>query len=482
MAAMKSAIYRIILLAIVTVAIVGLDYVAGFVKDTAAIREASGMFRREAAPLLLRARHLIPDVDHRFTLVAREDPEFTGNPNDPRLFRTNGLGTIVHGKVPTAGEDVVRILFLGGSTTEGNEVDEAFRFPGLVGDLLSEGSETRFIGLNLGVRGNTSRDSVNLLINHPAVRQADYVVLMHNINDRLFLSLQGSYDAMLNRIGQTSWAVVKVSVSGAIASLWDYLSHRSNMLFLLRYKVLNENPWTGEHAAAVVDERAIDYSDPHFADSERAFRDNLRLYVAIANALGKRPILMTQPIGRPAKEHDKFNAVIRSFAQESDTLLIDLDASLPKDRRWLFLSDDIHLNNQGSRAIAELITENLRPVFLGTQQRAIVALGATELRFDRCLGPPDQIEDVAPGLRRLLLRETGRYPVFSPDERYIFFQRWTGAREIIVSYNRDTGAYSSLSPDTPAISDRYPTVITGAGQGGPTIAFARKRIARSALS
>src|SRR5262245_56931256 len=163
----KRISFRLVLLLLVSLILLGLDYIDGFIDESSIIRESSRMFRAEATPLLLKTRQLIPNITHNYGAGERNDSEFLESSDAPRQFRTNDVGTIIGSEERIETADATYILFLGGSTTETNEVDEPFRFPYLVGNLLSKQSNRTFIGINLGVRGNTSRDSINLLMNHP---------------------------------------------------------------------------------------------------------------------------------------------------------------------------------------------------------------------------------------------------------------------------------------------------------------------------
>ena len=184
--------FRILSIALPVLFLVLMDIILGSYEDTAIIKESSRMFRSEAISLPLMTRTLTPNINHRYHLVLRNDPHFKGDHNSPRLLRTQEDGTIINSKTLTTASHKNSILFLGGSTTECNEVDEEFRFPTLVGNIMSEEDSDAYRGINLGVRGNTSHDSTNLLLNHPIADQAQIVVLMNNINDRLFLANRGS--------------------------------------------------------------------------------------------------------------------------------------------------------------------------------------------------------------------------------------------------------------------------------------------------
>ena len=88
------------------------------------------------------------------------------------------------------------MITFGGSTTESNEADIQYRFPSVVREKLIE-SSVDAIAINAGVR-NTSHDSLIALLSRPGTEDSDYIFLMHNINDRLFLDYKNSYKTMPN--------------------------------------------------------------------------------------------------------------------------------------------------------------------------------------------------------------------------------------------------------------------------------------------
>ncbi len=463
------------LVVIPTVVLIILDMIAGSIGETREIRNSSRMFRNEAIPLFLKTKNLLPSIKHYYQYGTREDPRYQGDPNAPRIFRTDDYGTIVSGPETHDVPPEQRILFLGGSSTECNEVDEEFRFPGFVGKLLSDVSGKSFKGINLGVRGNTSRDSVNLLLNHPAARTAKTVVLMHNINDRLLLALRGSYDSPVDGPAPTKWSAVSSAVEGTWVSLWNYLSHRSNLLFLLRYKVFDANPWTGEQIQeGAINEDTIDFRDAQLERSTEEFRTSLRTFVAVARAMGKQPVLMTQVLGKKSEPQKAFNQVTREIAAESKITLIDIEGVLNGHQQGLFLPDDIHLNNEGSRVIARIITDSLKSQLLGVMSTE-EPFNRSVLGFDLsvCQPPPKDDNTFLPGPRRLLLRQSGRYPVLSHDGRFLLFQRWTGEKEVVELFDRKTGTYRTLSPAVDKVEDRH-AVFFHSPDGRLRITFGRK--------
>jgi len=370
----KITLFRLALVCFLILLFLGLDYVGGFVDHTAIVRESSRSFRSEVAPLFLKTRQLIPNINHEYRVAERRDPEFPGRDDDPRRFRTDSAGTII-GSEPREQSrqfNSTYILFLGGSTTESNEVDEPFRFPALVGQMLSTELGRPFVGLNLGVRANTSRDSINLVLNHPVTRKAAYIVMMHNINDRLLLALNGSYDARLVDVGVGTWPAVVDEARVLLNVFWDFISYRSNILFLLRYRFLEANPFTGERPPTVVDNRAIDYTDKDLEKHGEMFRESIALFVTLTRSMRKTPILMTQIVGQSSLQQGYFNDIIRAVAKETNTMLIDLDVLLTGQRRLMFLIDDIHFNNVGSRLAADVIAAQLGPFFAVRRQESAI--------------------------------------------------------------------------------------------------------------
>jgi len=367
------------------------------------------------------------------------------------------------------------ILFLGGSTTETNEVAERFRFPYLSARLLSERSSQVFQGLNLGVRGNTSRDSTILLLTHPAVRAADYVVLMHNINDRLLLAVKGGYNAPLGNAGTGSWSQVAGSAGGFLSSLWDYASYRSNLLFLLRNTVFGMNPWTGERAQGVVSETSIDFPDFNLPEHRKLFSQSLRVFVQVVRALGKTPVLLTQPLGHDSAQHAAFNETIRRVATEEDVALIDLADHFSKGEPWVFLADGIHFSDEGSKAVSKIIARSFTSTASRQEYASPKASGAYPMRFDQCLPPPGISHPVKPGPARPLLRMRGRYPVFSYDERRIFLQSREDHSTVIYVYNRDQNTYRRLAGGNNQGDARHGVPTTKLAHGEDGVLFGLTR-------
>ena len=351
----RDRVFKLIAGLIVCASILLLDFLVGYVKDTRIFRQVTFTFKTEVAPLSTTTLHLLPKLDDSYP---QEDPHQDG----PRYVRTDKYGLLVgpdYGVSPDASE---KILFLGGSTTENNEVDEEFRFPYLAAKIVSEISGKPYYGVNGGVRGHTSQNSINLYLNHPSplIAESKKVVVMHNINDRLRLAIFNGYKSNIEDPPQISLRYSSNQISGLIYSAWKWLSFQSNILYLIdvsMQRALSDK----STPAAVINERTLD-SNPDVNKSHLdLYKENLKTLIAIIRSKDKTPYLMTQPLAKDSKGQSSFNAVVRQVAASEGVRLIDLAAFIDKHPQpeQLFFPDGIHFNNGGSSIAAKYIATEL---------------------------------------------------------------------------------------------------------------------------
>jgi len=466
----RVAFWIVIFLAVVTFFLL-VDIFLGKITHTALIRQNSQRFRSEAAYLPLTTKNLVPNIDHKY--YDDDQPART-----PRSFRTDEYGTIIGPNNNISKEDELVLLFLGGSTTETNEVDEQYRFPALIEKILNDEYGLKVSTRNSGIRGHTVLDSIQLLLNHSTFKSANYVFLMHNINDRLRLATQGGYHVSLSSYAPTSNDNLLMFASSFLNTIWDYISYRSNIIFVIRTRITNFNPFAGETNNPIVSEDSIDFADPHLDSSIDEFKKYLKVFVSTAKAFNQTPILMTQPLGRLSTPQAEFNDVIRDIGEEEDVLVIELDKSLPSDRNWLFLSDDIHLNNDGSTAVAQIIAGKVAKI-LGSKvegsNREINSPVDLEVLRNRSLHSPKEGISFKAGPRHILIGRHGRYPSFFSDKKRVLFQAQENDHGIILFYDVTKNEYIRLSASNITYNDRHPVIIDEEKDGSFTIAFGTDR-------
>lgn len=212
----------------------------------------------------------------------------------------------------------LKIVFLGGSTTECLYMEPQERFPFLVGDRLEKKLNQKVNSYNGGVSANDSLHSINILLNKVIPMKPDWVILMHNVNDLNVLRSQGTY-----------WT--KQGVKSPIQTAKNVFT---------RYEFGPKNRGYVEK------------------EIRQAFARNLETFIAICRIQAINPVLMTQ-VSRVAKDplFYEFNQIIRTVAHQHNILLIDLARHIPPTIENLY--DDYHYTAKGANQVANLISEEL---------------------------------------------------------------------------------------------------------------------------
>lgn len=211
----------------------------------------------------------------------------------------------------------LKIVFLGGSTTECLYMEEHERFPYLVGRSLEKITGKKVNSYNGGVSANESMHSINILLNKVLALEPNIVVLMHNINDLVMLRSQGSY-----------WYT---------DSLKSHVQTAKNV-FATEYP---------PHTHAMDEAKFI-----------REFQRNLRIFIAICRIRDIQPVLMTQA-NRVENDplYHRFNQEIRNVGKQEGVLVIDLAKEVPSTPEYLY--DSYHFTRQGAQLAAETIVNGM---------------------------------------------------------------------------------------------------------------------------
>lgn len=258
------------------------------------------------------------------------------------------------------------VLFLGGSTTECEAVQEPLRFPALTCSLLADDG-LRVRCLNAARSGNCLQDSINILLNHALPDAPDFAVVMNATNDVGILSRPAGYGLRAART---------LTISDALGVPAGRLSSWSSLAGICRRSL----------EQAQIEPRVV---VPGADGKTRAipaepFRARLRAFVRLCRSVGVVPILMTEPqaIRRTILtpewsdkgNQDVFNEVIRGVAREESSALVDLAADMEElhpgwDRSLDLLYDGVHVTDAGSRFYAERIVAVLEPLLRGVAPR-----------------------------------------------------------------------------------------------------------------
>jgi lysophospholipase L1-like esterase len=258
------------------------------------------------------------------------------------------------------------VAFLGGSTTVCTVVQEELRFPARVSYLI-EKKGLKVNTLNSAKSGNTTHDSINVLLNHIVEDKPDVVVLMEASNDIGVLQSK-SYQP---RMGETE------SFSHAIRFGLQKASSTSYFMGLFRKWVTSEKP-------------RPDANPLHREKRETAqiprdeYERRLRAFVRISRAFSIEPVLMTQPLANirnvftpdwvDPRNQEVFNHIIRTVGAEEGAVVIDLVRHLIEDvedwnQHMNIFYDGVHVTDRGSEVYAEYIAERLYDEVLARRLR-----------------------------------------------------------------------------------------------------------------
>lgn len=258
----------------------------------------------------------------------------------PIRFRTGPEGDVL----PFTNSGSV-VVFAGGSTTECFDVQEDLRFPSLTGAILRGHYGASVSTRNWGVRGHTTQDTLTLLIYRLRYIRPKLLVVMHNINDRSWLTHHDQYEASewtsLSQLEEWIHSLKRCSALAYYALQWA----QSREIISSRFP--------GDHRTRIG--TTFELQLKH----EAQFAQNLRLIETCAATLGIRVVFMTQALRDFDAGQSRYNQIIRDVCTASKTPLIDLATAFDGQSADAFFEDGVHLSACGSRYAAELIAPQL---------------------------------------------------------------------------------------------------------------------------
>ncbi len=321
----------------------------------------------------IRLRERNPEF-HAYVYPARNEMQYIdGLDSGNKLLRTDRNGFIMPSNIHK--DPDINIVFLGGSTTEGEFVDENNRFPYVVGRTIEEKTGLKVNSFNSGMYGNNTLHTINILLNKIVPMKPDIAIMMHNINDLSILMHEqthwnsNSTRSPIATINYYSGALRKIK-NATIPNLSRELKFHINSVFSSNLS-LDEFHNTRDIKLIVSPDKIIEQ-----------FERNLRLFVSICKIYNITPILMTQfnrfseepdkvvldSIRQPLKKfgmtyeeyralYNALNASIINIASNNKILVIDLESKTPKTNKYMY--DSIHLNNVGSLHVTKVISDEL---------------------------------------------------------------------------------------------------------------------------
>lgn len=338
-----------------------------------------------------------PDIRLQF----RPDPNIMPGVSGPTVYTTNALG--MRGAEPEE-TDRIKILILGGSTTECLYLNDDEAWPWLVQKQLEKKLGLKTWTGNVGRSGHTSRNNafqaVHLIDQNPDI---DALIVLAGINDLAIKLERGDGFSPFNletakyrdKVFQHSFSIIPPGASELSffrgLALWQYYraakkSKKINEVEIEDTDGRNYVKRREERSAAGRFLSAL----PDLADGLEDFASQLRKIAAHGKAKEIPIVFLTQPglwhdempvelsrllwFGKSgtsgqgnlplyystaalAKALDLYNQAILRVCRETDAYCIDIAKHIPKDTRAFY--DDVHFNENGALMVAELVADGL---------------------------------------------------------------------------------------------------------------------------
>jgi hypothetical protein len=299
----------------------------------------------------------------------------------------------------------VTLAFLGASTSECRYVAEDLRFPCLTGTLLEKELNIKINSYNAARSGNHTLHSIDVLLNKVLPVNPQIVIMMHNINDLVILLYEKSYwhknsaRSLIIDINKevNCFKVLRDRYIPNLAAALRNLDYRVRSIF--KSKEL-PGPAPGNDEFAQVRGQKVEF-DPTKVTEQ--FAMNLQTFIYCCQARKVTPVLMTMAsrlkpipdkvIGEGFKVQeaqmqikyaqykglfDRFNEALRRKAEENGVLLIDLAREIPPEKEYMY--DVVHFTELGSRRVAEIVAEKLKPLVAAQLQQKVTLSSTNSLK------------------------------------------------------------------------------------------------------
>jgi lysophospholipase L1-like esterase len=333
--------------------------------------------------------------------VFRPSPGIMPGVEGPARFFVGSLG--LRGDELGADDDL-RVLAVGGSTTECLYLDQGEAWPQRLQVELARLQHRRpWVG-NAGRSGLNARDHL-VQLRHllPQLPRMDVVVLLVGLNDMMLaLAQDEAWDAgFLDREGAEAELLARAFDVRPLAEEHGLPFHRRTALWRLIERMRAEllpartqdtageryRSWREHRASAA---RWRTELPGHVEAALDEYRQSLRSLIATCRERGAVPLLVTQPAmwrsdlpehldallwmggvgdyqSEPGHEYytpaalargmELYNRALLEVAGDEEVNAFDLAAAMPRDASAFY--DDVHFNEAGARRVAELLARHM---------------------------------------------------------------------------------------------------------------------------
>ena len=279
-----------------------------------------------------------------------------------------------------------RIIALGGSTTRCNRLEEQYRYPQVLEDILSEAYPSRKITvLNAGMDWYTTQHSLINYITYCSDFNPDLVVVMHSIND-IYRSFESPFFTMGEYNDRYS-NFYGPAINGARPPAPE--TFEKNLLKQLYYSFMNLTDTTTSVSNEFLSQIIGSEEDIPFEKyrSYKPFKKYFSKLFHYLNSDSVECVLVLQPSiykkTMTQAEYDRlwfgkldcfengvypspaslamamkeFNSAAKKIADDNSIDVVDGATNIPKTLDYF--TDDVHYTNKGASKLAELVAEQI---------------------------------------------------------------------------------------------------------------------------
>ena len=332
------------------------------------------------------------------------NPQYSPGIQGPSVYQVNSIGVRAR-ELSGTREEQLRILAVGGSTTEGLVTDQARVWTQLLEDRLGVRlGRSAWVG-NVGRSGLNSRHHAVQIPHLAEVYDPDMIIVLVGVNDFIarlsqheaydpdYMEKDGSREALMRRAFKVHpnqgivWAEDPWYKRTRLWGLMRTLKHsRGNSMLAVDSDGDNPRRWAELRYTSPSRTESLPSLGSALAEYER----NLEEVAASARSLGVELVLMTQPtiwrddlsdealrrlwmggIGEFRKNPGStyyteaalaegmhaYNLRLLEVAERADVRVIDLATEIPKTTDYF--DDDCHFTDEANRLIADVVAASL---------------------------------------------------------------------------------------------------------------------------
>ncbi len=274
---------------------------------------------------------------------------------------------------PEKPQNTCRIVFLGGSSTAGTgfNLKDTETWPWKTIALLKKNSTVQVDFINAAAGGYCSFESYGRLWSQLRYYQPDIIVVYHGWNDLYYFNRDSMFDWRMRPDSEWTFEKTIKPVKTYEPYWFDPFIYQSQLLTRLRLKL--SHPLPGELSAG----EPLPMTDDFNHDNLEIWRLNLQLIREAARLMGAQLLVVKQATlivpDLPEAGRQKCNCQIHGFGFDSHVeayknMYRIIDEEIPSDAvidatplsgRIEFFYDHVHLNPEGTGALADIVAPKL---------------------------------------------------------------------------------------------------------------------------